>query len=252
MAGPIRRFLTNLICGCIYNKDTRKRVRVVLNSSMMDSVRFIRKNLGVPVHKIKTFVGYQARSLLISVNDTHIFKFPLRRANSRELTMREKRIVGALAPISPIYIPSVDVFAHRGELIRRYEYIRGTQLRQMPLDIALANIDVMAKQIAEFIYTIGASDPESIRDLKPAPDAKPGYMYGWTQGDICDNFMVDMKTMKVIAFIDWEDCVFGDFSTLFIGDKRSPNRELMTAIKREYDRIYAEHNTKDTVKQRIK
>ena len=239
MAGPIRRFFTNLICGCVYNKDARKRLRVVLNSSMMDSVRFIRKNLGGPVHKIKTFTGYQARNLLISANDTHIFKFPLRRSNSRELTLCESRIVAAFAPISPIYIPSVEVFEHRGELVRRYEFIHGTQLRQMPLDVVLANIDTLAKQIAQFMFEIGRSDPESIRDLKPSPDAHPDYMYGWSQGDICDNFMVDMKTMKIIAFIDWEDCAFCDFSCIFTGDRRSPHRELMSATKREYDKLYS-------------
>lgn len=238
MAGPIRRFFTNLICGCVYNKDTRKRLRVVLNSSMVDSLRFIRKNLGTPVHKIKTFIGYQARNLLISVNDAYIFKFPLRRSNSRELTLRETRIVAALAPISPIYIPSVDVFEHRGNLVRRYEFIRGTQLRQIPLDVAMANIDTLAKQIAKFMFEIGRSDPASIRDLKPTPDAQPDYMYGWSQGDICDNFMVDMKTMNIIAFIDWEDCAFCDFSGIFSGDKRSPHRELMAATKREYDKLY--------------
>ena len=139
MAGPIRRFFTNLICGCIYNQDRRKRLRVILNSSMLDSIRFIRKNLGVPVRRIKTFVGYQARNLLISVNDEYIYKFPLRRSNSRELTLRESRIVAALAPLSPIYVPPVDVFTHRGVLVRRYKFIRGCGLRQIPLDIAMAN-----------------------------------------------------------------------------------------------------------------
>ena len=157
MAGSIRRFFTNLVCGCIYNKDTRKRVRVVLNSPMADSLRFIRKNTGLHLRHIKTFVGYQARNLLISVNDKYIFKFPLRRSNSRELTMRESRVVAAFASLSPIYIPPVDVFEHRGALVRRYEFIHGTQLRQMPLDVALANIDKLAPQIARFIYEIGMS-----------------------------------------------------------------------------------------------
>ncbi len=245
MAGAIRRFFTNIICGCIYNKDTRKRVRVVLNSDMIDDIRFIRRNLNVPVRKIKTFIGYQARNLLISVNDKYIYKFPLRRADSRELTLREHRIVQVFAPISPVYVPPVDIFTHRGTLVRRYEFIHGTQLRQMPIDVALANVAVLAPQIARFIYDIGMSDPESIRDLKPTPDAKPGYMYGWSQGDICDNFMVDMKTMEIIAFIDWEDCMFGNYSHIFSNDRRSPHRELMAAVKREYDKLYYSNSHMD-------
>ncbi len=242
MAGAIRKFLTNIVCGCIYNKDTRKRVRVILNSSISSDIRFIRKNLNKPVHKVKTFIGYQARNLLISANDEYIYKFPLRRSNSRELTINEKRLVDAFIPISPIHIPGVEIFEHRGQLVRRYEFIRGTGLRQIPLDIAMKNLDTLARQIAEFIFKIGISDPESIRDLKPTPDARPGYMYGWTQGDICDNFMVDIKTMKIIAFIDWEDCEFRDFSCMFHGDKRSPHRELMPLVKREYDKLYTRAN----------
>ena len=107
MAGKIRRFFTNIICGCIYNKDARKRVRVMLNSPMSSYIRFIRRDIDAPIKKIKTFTGYQARNLLISVNDEYIYKFPLRRTNSGELTIRESRIVGALSPVSPIYLHSL-------------------------------------------------------------------------------------------------------------------------------------------------
>lgn len=244
MASPLRRFFTNIICGCVYNKDKRKRLRVVLNSSMMDCLRFIHKNTGNRPRRIKTFVGYQARSLLISTNNEYIFKFPLRRADSDYLTRREKRLVDVFQKISPIYIPPVDVYEHRDHLVRRYPFISGVQLRQMPLEVALENIDILAEQIAEFIFVIGCSDPETVRDLKPTPDAKPGYMYGWSQGDICDNFIVDMKTMKIIAFIDWEDCVFGDFSKTFTGNRRSPQRELMSAVREKYEKLYASQCSK--------
>lgn len=238
MAGSIRRFFANIICGCIYNKDTRKRVRAVINSDMISYLRFIRKNTGLPIRKIKTFTGYQARSLLVSVNDKYIFKFPLRRSNSDALALREARIVDTFRKISPIYVPPVEIFYHRGRVIRRYEYIRGTMFRQLPLDVALSNIDKLASQIANFIFTIGESDPVEIRDLKSNPRARPKYMHGWTQQDVCDNFFVDAKTMQIIAFIDWEDSEFRDFSKMIFNDKRSPNRELMDAVKREYDKLY--------------
>ena len=234
MAGSIHRFFTNVICGFIYNKDTRKRARVVMNSPMLSYIHFIHKNLNKPLHKIKTFIGYQARNLLISANDEYIFKFPLRRSNSSELAIREKRIVDAFAPISPVYVPPVEILQHRGALVRKYEFIHGAGLRQIPTDLLNKNLNKLAKQIARFIYEIASSDPESIRDLKPTPDAKPGYMYGWTQGDICDNFIVDLKTMKIVAFIDWEDSAFGDFSRFFNSD----HKKLMTVVKREYDKLF--------------
>lgn len=238
MAGKLRRFFTNIICGCVYNKDTRKRLRVVLNSPMSSYVRFIRKNIGGPIRKLKTFVGYQARNLIISVNDGCVYKFPLRRSDSNLLAMREKRITDALSSISPIKIPSVEIFEYRGVLVRRYPYVHGTRLREMPLDVVMENINILAPQIARFLYEIGISDPVQICDLKPAPDVRPGYKYGWFHGDIGDNFFVDMNTMKITSFIDWEDCYFGDFSATFTGDKRSPNRELMRAVSCEYDKLY--------------
>ena len=216
----------------------RKHVRVVLNSPMMSYVSFIRRDTGVPIKKLKTFIGYQARNLLISVNDEYVYKFPLRRNNSDELTIREERIVKSLSAVSPISIPTVAVFEYNGVLVRRYPFVSGVRLRQMPIDVAMNNIDVLAPQIAKFIYDISIADPDEIRDLKPVQNATPGYMCGWFHGDIGDNFFVDMNTMKIIAFIDWEDCYFGDFSHVFSFDKRSPNRELMHAVKREYDKLY--------------
>lgn len=236
--GTIRRFFVNVVCGIIPNKDRRKKVRVVLNSNMVNYMRFIRKNIGERITKVKTFVGYQARNLIIGVNDKWIFKFPLRRDDSNELALREKRIVDALAPISPIHIPAVDIFKYRGQIVRRYEYVHGTTLRKLPMDAVIQNMDKLASQVARFMYDIARNDPDEIRDLKPQPNMKPGYMRGWCQGDICDNFMIDPDTMEIIAFIDWEDAKFFDFSSLFNVEKRTPFREFMTATEREYKKLY--------------
>lgn len=238
MAGRIRRFFTNIICGCVYNKDKRKHLRVLLNSPVSSYVRFVRKNTGCPIKKLRTFIGYQARNLLISVNDEYIYKFPLRRSNSDELALREKRIVDALIPVSPIGIPPVEIYEYHGVLVRRYPFVRGVRLREIPLDIVLKNVKILAPQIAVFLHAIGVCDPDEIRDLKPDVNSKPGYMYGWFHGDIGDNFFVDIDTMQITAFIDWEDCYFGDFSATFTGDKRSPNRELMRAASQEYKKLY--------------
>ena len=41
------------------------------------------------------------------------------------------------------------------------------------------------------LYVVGMADPKEIRDLKDNPNDKPGYLYGWFQGDIWQNFMLD-------------------------------------------------------------
>lgn len=238
----VPHFLSNIICGLIPDKARRKKARVMMNSPMAIQVQFIRRNIDEPIRRLKTFVGYQARSLIIGVNDKWIFKFPLRRDNSDELAQREVRIVNALSPLSPIYIPPVQILKLRGRLVRKYEFVRGKTLRQTSPDLILKHKTKLARQIANFLYVIGTSDPAEIRDLKPSASACPGFLFGWSQGDVCDNFMIDTETMNVIAIIDWEDAHFGDISPQLVNDRRSPQRELMAAVKDEYEKIWHAHN----------
>ena len=206
---------------------------------MIEYIRFIRRDTGLRAPRLRTFVGYQARSLIIGVNRRWVYKFPLRRPNYKELAMREQRIVRALAGSSPIPTPDVLLLDFNGRIVRKYDFVGGVTLRHAPLDAVMKNLDSLAAQVARFLYDVAQSDPAEIRDLKPTPRARPGYMRGWCQGDICDNFMIDPKTMRVIAFIDWEDAFFGDFSKLFGREKRTPAREFMNAVRVQYDKIWA-------------
>jgi len=234
----IRHFFSNIVCGFVYDKDLRKKLRVILNSPIGEYKRFIRADTGLRRPHFRTFVGYLARSLIIGVNNKWVYKFPLRRDNYRELARREQRIIRALAPYSSIPIPDVELIEYNGMLVRKYDFVHGTTLRKAPRDLIMKNLDTLAAAVARFLYDIGMADPAQIRDLKPSPDAAPGYMYGWCQGDICDNFMIDLKTMKITAFIDWEDARFCDFSFAFGCEKRSPAREFMNAVRLEYDRLW--------------
>jgi hypothetical protein len=54
----------------------------------------------------------------------------------------------------------------------------------------------------------------------------------------CHIVYTNEKTHKIIAFIDWEDAFFGDFSYLFKNEKRSPAREFMAQVQIEYEKIY--------------
>ncbi len=238
----IRRFFTNIVCGFVYSKDGRKKLRVVLNSPVLEYVRFIRADTGLRMPRLRFFVGYQARSLLIGVNNRWIYKFPLRRDNYRELALREQRIIRALAPISSIPIPDVRLIEYKGMLVRKYDFVQGATLRTAPRDLIMTNMAALAASVARFLYELARADPAEIRDLKPSPDATPGYMRGWCQGDICDNFMIDLNTMKIKAFIDWEDARFCDFSYMFGCEKRSPAREFMNAVRQEYDRLWNANN----------
>lgn len=244
MLNSLRHFFTNMVCGLIWNKDKRKKVRVILNSSMGANLRFIRRDIGVPIRHVKTFTGYQARNLIIAVNKKYVYKFPLRRNDSNKLALREKRIVDALIPYSSIFIPPVEILHFRGQLVRKYPYVAGVSLRCLPIDVIKKNKDKLAKQIAQFVYEIGCADPTEIRDLKPNPDAKPAFMTGWFQGDIPDNFIIDPKTMNIVAFIDWEDSIFVNFAKWFTMDKGEKQLTVLSAAAQEYARIYEKMNNK--------
>ena len=235
----IRRFFVNILCAFIPNKPMRKKTRVLLNSDFSGCLRFIKRDLNKKkIGRVKTYVGYLARSLIISVNDEYVYKFPLRRDNSNDLALREKRIVDSLKRVSPMHIPDVQLLKWKKNIVRKYECIPGVTLSQMGCDDVLSHVDVWAPQIAKFIYDVACADPVKIRDLKPSKNDKPAYRVGWCQGDIADNFIVNPNTFEIVAFIDWEDAAFGDFSYVFTKDKRSPRIELMAAVSHEYDKFY--------------
>lgn len=238
----IRRFFVNVICALIPNKPKRKKLRVMLNSDLIGCIRFIKRDLNRKnIGRIKVFIGYVARNLIISVNNEYVYKFPLRREDSNELALREKRIVDALTGTTSFRIPGVQLLEWEKTIVRKYDFIPGATLSQLNNEKVMAHIDILAPQIAKFVYDIACADPVKIRDLKPSKNAKPDYMVGWCQGDIADNFIIDPDNFNIVAFIDWEDAVFGDFSYVLTKDKRSPRRELMTAVRREYDKLYRAH-----------
>lgn len=237
-AKSTRRFFTNLVCGLVYSKDCRKKLRVLLNSPLLEYVRFIRRDTGLDRPNMRTFVGYQARSLIIGVDNKWVYKFPLRRRNYRELAMREWRIVNALRPYSQISVPDVELINHGDIQVRKYPFVHGVSMRHAPRDLVVKHMNSLAAQVAQFLYDIGCADPDSIRDLKPVPDTVPGYMRGWCQGDVYDNFMIDLNTMRISAFIDWEDARFCDFSYMFNCEKNKLARVFMNAVKTEYDKIW--------------
>lgn len=234
---PVRHFLANVICALVYNRQRRNKLRVILNSPVRMYLRFIRQDMGVrKLHHVHLFVGFRAKNLLISANDKYIYKFPLRNKNYRQMAIREERIVRALAPISPLYIPTVKLIEYRGILVRRYEMMNGVGVRALNPDVYATHYDELVREIATFVRVIGAADPVEIRDLKPDPTATPRRGYGWYHWDVFDNFLVDAQSGKIVAMIDWEDCRFGDFETEIKRNRRPVISEFLDAVWAEYNR----------------
>ena len=209
----MRRFLSNIICGLIWKKTLRDKVRVMIRYPQThDYIRYVRKFArNMAKREIKTMVGYGCKNFIVVLNNKHVFKFPLLN-DGKEIAIREKRIVDAFYGISPIKIPLMKIIPYKNIYIRKYEFAKGKLLTSVPPKIIALHRQHIAKQIAKFLYVIGKSDPKEIRDLKSNPKEKPDFMYGWFQGDIWQNFMIDEKTFNITFFIDWEETAFTDFN----------------------------------------
>ena len=184
-------------------------------------------------------------------NDKYVFKFPLMN-DGIDVSLREKRITDALRSVSPVKIPETKLIKFRGIMIRRYEFAHGKLLTDIKPAIISKHRKHIAKQLAEFLYVIGKSDPTEIRDLKPSPNEKPGYLYGWTQDDIWQNFMLDEKTMNLTFLIDWENAKFGDFTqSLRVSSHNWDKfgyRGIIVDLLAEYSKMYFGADKNKTVK----
>lgn len=245
----MRHLISNIVCGFIWSKKLRDLVRTMIRFPQThEYVRFVRrfaKNMKHP--KIKKMVGYGCKNFIVILNDKHVFKFPLL-TDGKEVAIREKRIVDAFYGISPIKIPLVKIIPYKNIYVRKYEFARGTLLTDVAPRLISVHHEHIAKQIANFLYVIGQSDPVEIRDLKPDKNAKPGYLYGWFQNDIWQNFMLDTKTFDIVFFLDWEQAAFSDFRPAFYvathnWDKFGYHR-IPIDIMAEYSKLYFQNHKK--------
>lgn len=206
----MHHFLSNVVCLFIPIKTLRDKVRVMIRyPQTLSYIKYVRKYAGKEGAKIKTRVGRGCRNFVVVLDDKWVFKFPLF-TDGREIAYREQRILEALAPISPIKIPAMKIIHYKNIVVRKYQFAHGTLLSDMAPSVVASNRGHIARQIANMLYVVGMADPKEIRDLKDNPNDNPGYLYGWFQGDIWQNFMLDDQC-NITYFIDWEDTKFQSF-----------------------------------------
>lgn len=245
----MRHFISNIVCGVIWSKKLRDKVRTRIRfPQTREYVRYVRRfAANMKQKKIKTLVGYGCKNFIVILNNKHVFKFPLF-SDGKEVSIREKRIVDAFYGISPIKIPLMKIIPWKGIYIRKYEFANGTLLTDVEPGLIIQHSRHIAKQIAEFLYIIGKQDPIEIRDLKPNPDDKPGYCYGWFQGDFWQNFMLDTKTFDVTFFIDWEQASFESWLSAFYVSTHNWDkfgyRNIPIDIMYEYSKLYFQKSEK--------
>ncbi|MDW2994839.1 MAG: hypothetical protein R8N24_02330 [Alphaproteobacteria bacterium] len=244
----LRRFFANMISGLIPNKKLRSKVRVVLRyPSTKEYIKWVRdwakKNDG-GVQKMSIAFGVGCKNLIVILNEKNVFKFSLVNDGSAQ-AMREMRITQAFQDITPIPMPKMELIQWRGITIRRQEFFGGKLIGDFEPGYVLAHREHIARQLANFLYVIGQSDPDEIKDLKPVKTAKPDYLYGWFHNDIGQNFMMD-DDLNITGFIDWENTAFCDFKHTLYGAERhwdkNGYRGLMIDVMAEYSKLYHDNH----------
>ncbi|MBO5704702.1 MAG: hypothetical protein J6R99_01650 [Alphaproteobacteria bacterium] len=152
-----------------------------------------------------------------------------------EKIMREKRITDAFAKIVPLKIPQIELIESGGYTFYKYNFIPGTNLNRFSLRTMKKHHIRWGKQLADFIYKMHNADPEQIKDLKTADGD------GWNHNDICNNLIIDKKTMKIIGLIDWEYSGWGMLETEIVNctrfSKKMPKTGFDEVIRTEYKKL---------------
>lgn len=149
-----------------------------------------------------------------------------------EKILREKRITDAFAKIVPLKILKINILNAGGYTFYKYNFIPGKNLNRMRLKTIVKYRNIWGKQLADFIYAMHNSTPSEIADLKT------GEGDGWNHNDICNNIIVDKKTMRIVGIIDWEYSGWGKLETelkncIVFSDKMQKSG-IGDVIKREY------------------
>jgi len=239
----VKKTTQNIILGFVPSKKMRHRLRLRMNFNIAPYIDFARRDAGRPNAHIRTYQGHGGQKKVIIVLDNKIaYKFPLvaERAGGPR---HEKMFADAFRDISPIHIPEMEILQFRGMDVLKYEFLSGKTLADLDTETILKHEDKIAAQLAEFLFKIGISDPESIRHLKPK-NAVPGMFYGWAHNDIGGNFIINPETGDIISFIDWESACFCDMhadlmrTLKFLNDRGAGSLIMKTVFK--YIELYQE------------
>ena len=91
------------------------------------------------------------------------------------------------------------------------------------------------KQIAQFIYAVHNAKPTGIDDTRDHDGD------GWNHNDICNNLIVNPKTMKIVGLIDWEYAGWGKLETEFtnctVFSRKIRQTNMANIIRAEYEKL---------------
>lgn len=149
-----------------------------------------------------------------------------------EKIMREQRITGALADLASVRIPRIEVVRAGRYTFYKYDFIPGRNMNTFSAAQIARHAPVWGEQIGEFISSIHTAHLPALADLQDRPGD------GWNHNDICNNIIIDPKTMRVAGIIDWEYSGWGLLSTEFdncvIFSRKIQESGILKHIQKKY------------------
>lgn len=170
------------------------------------------------------------------INNKYVFKIRKKfdGADTSRI-VKEKRMTDAFRDVVPLKIPKIDIISYGKYTFYRYEFISGHNLTAFSLRTILKHQKKWAKQLAEFIFAMHNTFPKEIEDLiTPEGDS-------WGHNDICNNIIVNPKTMDIAGIIDWEYSGWNYLETEFENcihfSKKMKQTNIKELIRQEYDKL---------------
>jgi len=199
--------------------ERRKRLNALINCIGIKKIRMVHGGWNV---------GF-------IVNNKYVYKTRDRDISDISKIIKEKRIIDAFTKIVPLKIPNIDII-HCGKYIFcRYEFIPGKNLTKFSLKTIMKYREKWATQIAQFIFAMHTHNPKTLVDLKS------GDGDSWGHNDICNNMIVDTKTMTIVGLIDWEYAGWNFLETEFKNctafSPKLLKAGLDTLIRQEYIKL---------------
>lgn len=200
----------NFLCNFIPNRRTRERIRREKLYDWRKKYKALRAAFPeLNFHNMRMIKG--GWNIGFIVDNRYVFK--IRKYYDKKIPaekiMREKRITDAFEHISPLIIPKIELVESNGYTFYKYNFIPGKNMNWFSKRAIEKHAKIWGKQLAEFISAVHNTDPKQIADLKDRPGD------GWNHNDICNNVIVNKKTMKIVGIIDWEYAGWGTLDTEF-------------------------------------
>lgn len=201
---------TDLLVGLIPNKQLREKIRKYDLYDYRNKFNALRDALPQAEFKhIRVIKG--GWNIGFIVDHKYVCKIRKKYEGTKtdDKIMQEKRITDAFAPVVPLRIPHVDIIKSNGFTFYKYDFIPGVNLNQISKRKIVKHGWHLARQLASFIDKMHNTDPAELADLKS------GEGDGWHHNDICNNIIVNPKTMDIVGLIDWEYAGWGKLETEF-------------------------------------